>query len=166
MIHHLSIAAQNPKHVADVLAELIGGICVPFPPHPGSFFALALDEHGTGIEVYPAGTQMQPAGIEGAKFVQTQNQQGFHPVHVAVSVTLEPEMIQEIARRENWSTFHCDRDGLFEVIEVWIENTTLVELLPPVFAKRYLALGQSEEFLQMLADSDSQTAATQLATSR
>lgn len=166
MIHHLSMAAQNPKHVASVLAELMGGICVPFSPHPGSFFALALDEHGTGIEVYPAGTQLQPAGIEGAKFVQTQDQQSFHPVHIALGVALEVETIQEIARREGWLTFHCDRHGLFEVIEVWVENTTLVELLPPVLAKRYTGLGQSEEFLQMLAASNSQTAAPQLAASR
>ena len=57
MIHHLSIAAQDPKRAADTLAELMGGTAVPFPPNPGSFFALQLDEHGSGVEVYPAGTR-------------------------------------------------------------------------------------------------------------
>ena len=37
MIHHLSIAARDPKHSADVLAEIMGGKAVPFPPNPGSF---------------------------------------------------------------------------------------------------------------------------------
>src|SRR5207237_5781803 len=34
MIHHLSIAARDPKHVARVLAEFMGGLAVPFPPNP------------------------------------------------------------------------------------------------------------------------------------
>ena len=70
MIHHLSIAARNPKQSAEVLAELMGGTAVPFPPNPGSFFALQLDEHGSGVEVYPAGTELQPGGATGGNFVK------------------------------------------------------------------------------------------------
>ena len=65
MIHHLSIAARDPKHVAGVLAEFMGGVAVPFPPNPGSFFALQLDEHGSGVEVYPEGTELQPGDSDG-----------------------------------------------------------------------------------------------------
>ena len=32
MIHHVSIPARNPQHVAEVLAEVMGGKCVPFGP--------------------------------------------------------------------------------------------------------------------------------------
>ena len=64
MIHHLSIAAREPKMTADVLAALMGSTAVPFPPNPGSFFALQLDEHGSGVEVYPAGTELQPGSTE------------------------------------------------------------------------------------------------------
>src|ERR1700686_2124034 len=70
MIHHLSIAARNPKHSAGVLAEIMGGKSVPFPPNPGSFFALQLDDHGSGVEVYPSGTELHPAGAEGGSFVK------------------------------------------------------------------------------------------------
>ena len=69
MIHHLSIAARDPKQAAAVLAELMGGTSVPFPPNPGSFFALQLDEHGSGVEVYPAGTELEPGGEVGGSFV-------------------------------------------------------------------------------------------------
>lgn len=31
------------------------------------------------------------------------------------------------------------RRGLFEVIELWIENRVLIELLPPTIASGYLA---------------------------
>ena len=70
VIHHLSIAARDPKQAAEVLAELMGGTAVPFPPNPGSFFALQLDEHGSGVEVYPAGTELQPGGITGGMFIK------------------------------------------------------------------------------------------------
>ena len=69
MIHHLSIAAREPRQAAEVLAELMGGTAVPFPPNPGSFFALQLDQHGSGVEVYPAGTHLEPNGDVGAEEV-------------------------------------------------------------------------------------------------
>src|SRR6478672_11247211 len=90
MIHHLSIAAGDPQHVAGVLAELMGGTAVPFPPHPGSFFAIQLDEHGSGVEVYPAGTELHPGGSEGGGFVK--NPDGDRPyqsTHFALSVPTE-----------------------------------------------------------------------------
>ena len=61
MIHHISIPAQNPAHVASVIAELFNSsYCAPFPSHEGSYVALAGDEYGTVIEVYPWGTLMTP----------------------------------------------------------------------------------------------------------
>jgi hypothetical protein len=70
MIQHLSIAARDPKHAAVVLAELMGRTAVPFPPNPGSFFALQLDELWSRVEVYPAGTELQPGGVTGGSFVR------------------------------------------------------------------------------------------------
>ena len=53
MIHHVSIPARDPRHVAEVLAELMNGKCLPFGPLEGAFMAASGDEHGTMIEVYP-----------------------------------------------------------------------------------------------------------------
>jgi hypothetical protein len=39
MIHHVSIPAREPRHVAEVLAELMGGKCHPFGPLEGAFMA-------------------------------------------------------------------------------------------------------------------------------
>ena len=85
MIHHLSIAARNPKHVAGVLAELMGGTAVTFPPNPGSFFALQLDEHGSGVEVYPAGTELEPGGTNGASFVRKEARGHGRPISRSAS---------------------------------------------------------------------------------
>src|SRR5205085_6021367 len=85
MIHHLSIAARDPKKAAGVLADLMGGKAVPFPPNPGSFFALQLDEHGSGVEVYPAGTELEPNGSTGGSFVKHPKDRGYGSTHFALS---------------------------------------------------------------------------------
>jgi len=139
MIHHLSIAARDPKHAAEVLAEIMGGKAVPFPPNPGSFFALQLDDHGSGVEVYPAGTELQPAGEEGGSFVRKpQEGRGFGATHFALSVAADEGKVKQIAERAGWHCVTCSR-GPFHVIEVWVENDTMVEVLPPDFAAEYLA---------------------------
>ena len=137
MIHHLSIAAQDPKRAADTLAELMGGTAVPFPPNPGSFFALQLDEHGSGVEVYPAGTQREPGGAVGGSFVKKEPR-GYGSTHFALSVKTDATKVKNIAESAGWQCFDCNR-GPFHVIEVWVENQTMVEILPPEYAAEYLA---------------------------
>jgi hypothetical protein len=45
MIHHVSIPAREPQHVAEVLAELMGGKCYPLPV---ALIATGLLTHGSG----------------------------------------------------------------------------------------------------------------------
>jgi len=149
MIHHLSIAARDPKHVAGILAELMGGVAVPFPPNPGSFFALQLDENGSGVEVYPAGTELQPGGDDGASFVK-KHARGYGATHFALSVATDAETVEAIARREGWQCFRCNRRP-FHVIEVWLENESMVEILPPEFAAEYLAFTRPDKIAAAMA---------------
>jgi hypothetical protein len=151
MIHHLSIAARDPKHVAGVLAEFMGGLAVPFSPNPGSFFALQLDEHGSGVEVYPAGTELHPGGDDGGGFVKKPAaERNYGPTHFALSVAAEADTVEAIARREGWQCFRCDR-GPFHVIEVWVENESMVEILPPEFAAEYLAFTRPDKIAAAMA---------------
>ena len=60
-------------------------------------------------------------------------------VHFALSVDCGIDDIQRIAAREGWDCHVCDRGGDFGVVELWIENRFMVELLPPAFAAAYLA---------------------------
>jgi hypothetical protein len=149
MIHHLSIAAREPQQAAGVLAELMGGKAVPFPPNPGSFFALQLDEHGSGVEVYPAGTELEPNGDTGGSFVKHQRERGFGSTHFALSVKTDATKVEEIAARAGWKCFTCNR-GPFHVIEVWVENETMVEVLPPEFAAEYLAFTRPDRVLNAM----------------
>jgi catechol 2,3-dioxygenase-like lactoylglutathione lyase family enzyme len=154
MIHHLSIAAKDPKRAADALAELMGGTAVPFPPNPGSFFALQLDEHGSGVEVYPAGTELEPGGTVGGSFVKKQPR-GYGSTHFALSVKTDAKKVQAIAESAGWQCFDCNR-GPFHVIEVWVENETMVEILPPEYAAEYLAFTRPDKFMEQLAAARSQ----------
>lgn len=138
MIHHISIAANNPRHVAEVLAKLLGGKVAPFTPHPGSYVAVAMDEQGTLIEVYPLGTELIPGdGEQQVQFRENKNSSQFDAVHAAVSVPVSKKEIEEIAANEGWRVLHCSR-GKFEVIEFWIENRLMIELLSPEIVSQYL----------------------------
>ena len=151
MIHHLSIAARDPKHVAGVLAEIMGGASVPFPPNPGSFFALQRDEHGSGVEVYPAGTELRPGGSDGGGFVKKPAaERAYGPTHFALSVATEADQVEAIAAREGWQCFRCNR-GPFHVIEVWLENESMVEILPPEYAAEYLAFTRPDKVAAAMA---------------
>ena len=152
MIHHLSIAARDPRHVAGVLAELMGGTAVAFPPNPGSYFALQLDEHGSGVEVYPAGTELRPGGDSGGGFVkQPAAARGFGPTHFALSVATPADAVEAVAKREGWHCYRCDR-GPFHVIEVWLENDSMVEILPPEYAAEYLAFTRPDKIAAAMAE--------------
>lgn len=143
MIHHLSFPAIDPQRVAQVLAEVWGGQAAPFPPHPGSYMVLTLDDYGTMLEIYPIGTEMVP-GIDQEKVLFSFNALAplHSATHAAISVPASQHEIEQIAAREGWRCVRCDRDGCFEVIEFWIENRFMLELLPPTLTPRYLTFMQ------------------------
>lgn len=137
MIHHLSIPARDPRHVADVLVELFGGTLTGFGPWRESWIAWAGDDHGTAIEVYPAGTELLPdSGSGQARFRQVVAPSAFVATHAAVSVDRSREAIQAIARREGWRAVELSR-GPNRVIEFWVENAVLLELMTAEMAADY-----------------------------
>jgi hypothetical protein len=149
MIHHISIAAHHPQHVAQVLAQVWEGQMMPFPAHEGSYIVMPFDAHGTMIEVYPHGAEMTPGkGDEQVQFIFNPAASPYSATHAAISVPVSEAKIRAIAEREGWRVVKCDRQGYFEVMEVWVENQLLIELLPPSFTARYLAFMQPESLRQ------------------
>jgi catechol 2,3-dioxygenase-like lactoylglutathione lyase family enzyme len=149
MIHHLSVSAADPQGAAEFFADIMGGVVVDFPPNPGSFMVFKADGMGTAIEVYPAGTVMVPNGEPGSIFVRqpAKEHEGVadrrSPTHFALSVSMAREDVMAKAAAKGWETYVCDRGGHFHVIEVWIENTWLVEVLPLDFAAEYLTFADA-----------------------
>jgi catechol 2,3-dioxygenase-like lactoylglutathione lyase family enzyme len=138
MIHHLSVAARDPKAVADFLVEIMDGGAIDFTPNPGAFMVFAKDGHGTGVEIYPAGSVMRPDGEAGAGFAHLPATNGGSPTHFALSVDRSIDEVRTAAAERGWACFECDRGGHFHVMEVWVENAWLIEVLPPQFAAEYL----------------------------
>lgn len=138
MIFHTSIPADDPKRVAGVIAELWRGRFLPFPPYPGAYVAVAGDARGTVIDVVPRGLEHRPA--EGQFAVQINaNPSTYSHAHVAIGTPLSMDDVFRIAAREGWLAQRSDRGGLFEVIELWVENRFLLELLTSSEERRYVA---------------------------
>ena len=139
MLFHVSIEADDPRRVATVLAEIFGGAAAPFPPVAvGSWVALAGDERGTMIEVYPRGTELH-IGDGAADALGVQGARRRHGgVHLAMATELDIERIFAIAERELWPVKYCKRGGKFGVIELWVEGCQMVEVLTPEMQREYL----------------------------
>ena len=151
MLFHLSTDAQNPQRVATVLAELMGGKATPFPPvADGSWVAHGDDATNTLVEVYPAGTLLVegPAGVVGIPGAARMR----GATHFALGTRLSAEDVHAIARREGWPAETHSRDGLFHVIELWIEGVRLAEILTPGMQQEYLDSIRLDRWEQALAN--------------
>jgi len=143
MLHHVSFTAKNPQRVAQALALLINGKVSRFGPWEGGYIAWAADEAGTAIEVYPHGTEIIPGpDTSQAQFRKNLFASQNTPVHTAISVTRSEEEVYRIARQEGWRAMRHNRGG-FDVIEMWIENTVMVEVLTPAMLRQYLSIIKS-----------------------
>jgi len=138
-IHHYSIPVQDTRHVAKVLSELLDGTITPFGPYEDSYIVWFGDEFGSAIELYPAGTEMFPDTGDGqANFRHNPSASGFTATHAAISIDRSRESVLKIAGENGWKALELSR-GSFNVIEFWMENRVMIELLTPDMARDYLA---------------------------
>ncbi|CAN5750693.1 hypothetical protein BH20ACI4_BH20ACI4_17410 [soil metagenome] len=160
MINHISIAVENPEKVANVLAELWNGMVLPFPPAPDSFIAPANDGRGSAVEVTPLNTILVPGeglppeeGFDAntlteeyeAKFVTSDFSPRYIATHLNINTHLSESEVKEIARREGWRVLTCNRDrGLFQLIEIWIEDRFMLEVMTPEQTARYVEITDPE----------------------
>jgi hypothetical protein len=152
MIFHASIPADEPLHVAEVLAEIFGGEALPFPPWPGAFVAMAGDARNTTIEVYPRGAVMIPGG--GEEMVEPgvdPNPSRYGCFHLAIATALEADEVMAIGRREGWRALRLTRGGLFDVIELWVENSIMIEVMTEEMQHQYLTRVSMAGWKQMIA---------------
>lgn len=140
MIFHLSIAAREPQRVAGVIAELWRGHAQPFRPvAQGSWAAFAGDARNSLIEVYPWGAELQPVdGDADAQAVMNPEPSGFVATHAAVATPLSRAEVFAIAEREGWTAKYRKRGGFFGVIELWLENSVMIEVLTEEMQAEYL----------------------------
>ena len=124
---------------ATALAELMGGRAREGFPFEGACTAVAGDKHGTMIECWQRGKvatipKSGPGKFELSDSVTLQEHQSFH---TALSVALDDDAIMAIAKEAEWETA-VRGNGAFSVVEVWVENRLLFELLSPTQTENYL----------------------------
>jgi hypothetical protein len=149
MIHHVSIPARNPEHVARVLAEVLGGYAGPFiGPFPGAWVVYQEDEFGSGIEIYDERTLLEPGEGDAMGDVRLGEAPQALAFHALVSVKTDRATIERVGAREGWRTQHFwrgpGRIRLFEVYEFWIENRVMLELATEDMLPAYVKLANGD----------------------
>jgi hypothetical protein len=140
MLFHMSISADDPEHVASVIAEFWGGRAMPFPPvSDNGWIAVAGDERGTALEVYPQGTVLRESEGDVDAHGEASGTDRLTATHGAIGTKLGRDAVLAIAEREGWPAKYRKRGGLFGVIELWIEGRQMMEVLTPEMQEEYLA---------------------------
>ncbi len=148
MIHHYSIPVQDTTNVSSVLSSLFGGTITEFGPYENSSIVWFGDEYGTAIELYPVGTEIFPDSEEGqANFRHTDSYSGFCATHAAISIDRSREDIFKVAKEQDWRAMELSRGG-FNVIEFWIENRIMIELLTPDMMEDYISI--TKKFIKQI----------------
>ena len=166
MINHISIAVNDTEKVANFLAEVWDGLVYPFPPAPNSFIVLANDGKGTAVEITPSGTVLVPGeGLPDendpnarteeheAQFVKSEFVPRYVATHLNINTKKSIEEIRELAKREGWRVLLCNRgEGLFQLVEVWVEDSFMLEVMTPEQTRRYVEITDSKFMDAAFAD--------------
>ncbi|MET1110076.1 MAG: hypothetical protein ABWX67_00970 [Allosphingosinicella sp.] len=149
MLFHISMAAERPEPAARLIAGLWQGRAYPFPPvAEGSWIAMAGDDRGSAIEVYPLGTELHEGEAAVRAVAARPSRNG--PVHVAIATALETDAVIELARRFGAPARVCSR-GPFHVIELWVEGSFLIEVLTAEMQAEYLEAFDFDGYERFLA---------------
>jgi hypothetical protein len=147
MIFHASMPAREPRHVAGVLAELWGGFAAPFPSFPGGWMAVSGDDRGSIIEIYPSDRVLLPGVGDGACKPGDTPAAQYSAFHMAVGTQLSAAEVTAIGEREGWRAVRCTRGhDFFDVIEFWVENNTMLEVLTEDMQASYKKFATVENF--------------------
>ena len=128
---YVAFALDRPE-----LFEVMFGGSVAHPVTPRD---PADDEAGTSVEFFPVGTEMVPAADAGmVEFRHLEGASPFGATHLTLSVDRTVEQVQELARSAGWRAEVVSR-GPHDVIEFWVENAVMVEVMTPEMTAGFLA---------------------------
>lgn len=151
MLFHVSIEADDPRHVARVFAEIWGGKALPFPSvTAGSWAALAGDDRATMIEIYPRGTELHEVRGDFDAIGIPNDPRRHNATHIAIATKLSMEQVIAICEREGWPAKYRRRGGVFGVIEIFVEGCQMIEVLTDEMQREYTSAITIENWERML----------------
>jgi hypothetical protein len=151
MLFHVSIEADDPRTVAQFFAKVFGGVAAPFPPvTPGSWVAMAGDERGTTIEVYPRGTELHPAEGDQDSFGLRVAPRRHNATHMAIATRLSDSEVMALCAEHGWQAKYRKRGDAFGVLEIFVEGCQMIEVLTDEMQSEYLSMMTIENWMMML----------------
>ena len=149
---HASIPADDPERVSEVLAEIMGGEALPFPP-AGPHGRMAWSGDGSvSLEIVPRGHLIHPGPEEG-EWRAVDEPRRLSEVHLAIAVDRPATEVIAIVQAAGWPARLCSRgEGFFELVEVWVEGSFMLELFDPEQAAHYWRVVTVENLKKYLAE--------------
>jgi hypothetical protein len=149
---HASIPADDPAKVAEVLAKMLGAEALPFPP-AGPKGRMAWSGDGSiSLEIVPRGNLIHRGDEEGG-WRAVENPQRLSEVHLAIGVDKPAAEIVAIAEEADWPVRICARgEGLFELVEVWVEGAFMLEIFDPDQTAHYERVVTVDNLKKYLAE--------------
>ncbi len=149
---HASIPADDPATVAAILAEMMEGEALPFPPAgPAARMAWSGDGE-VSLEIVPRGHLIHH-GVEEGEWRAVDGSQRLSEVHLAIAVRRPAAEIIAIAERAAWPARTCSRgEGFFELVEVWVEGAFMLEMFDPEQAGHYARTVTVDRLKKYLAE--------------
>lgn len=142
MILHASVVADEPKRSAETLARLLGGMALPVGPGEGTWTAIGPEPIGSMISVLARGSEFHRSGDHVETRLGTPVRHG--AFHVLVDTPLAEDEVLKWAQ-ERGCHAHRATHGAFEVIEFWIDDCLLIEVVTPELGQAYRDMIHSEE---------------------
>jgi hypothetical protein len=136
-IAHASVPAKNPECVAQVLADIMSGEALPFPPGGSDMWMAWSGDGKIELEIGPRGSDLRQ-GADGATWSLPDPAKP-QPTewHLAIGVDRSASEIIGIASSAGWPSARRSRRGFFHVVEVWVEGAFMIEFLDPADTAAY-----------------------------
>jgi len=144
MIHHISLPTINPQQTAEILQKIFSGKITDFSPLNDAYMLWFGDDFGSALEIYPAETTLRPGNATSPCRFKHKSTNHYSAVHAAISCKLSTKEILAIAEESNWHAAEFRR-GSFRVVEFWIDNHFMLELLTPEMTNEYLQMANKHK---------------------
>lgn len=141
MILHASIPANEPQHTAQTLAQLIGGVAFPLPGNGGAWGALNCEGDGTLIEVLRRGREYHRREGEHCEMVWG-DERRHGATHLMIETPLDEGAVLALATARGCQA-HRARHGFFDVLEFWIDECQLFDVVTPEMSRIYKSFNAS-----------------------
>ncbi len=109
--------------------------------------AVASDERNTALEIYPYGVVLSSEDPRTIVPDPSPASSTLTATHLAIGTKLTADEVFAICAREGWTANRIRRAMGFDVIELWLENRVMLEVLTDEMQAEYLEACTTQRWL-------------------